>query len=363
MHIEQVQCHLLRLPLSRPVLSSGKGESEGEHLALLIVQLRMDDGPEGLGFAWTHRVGGRALHALAVDDLTPLFLNEDPLDHERLSVKASNHYQELGRRSLVARAYAAFDIALWDLKAKTAGVPLHKLLGGARPNVPAYASDVGWRWMSPKQVVEAAQPYLNQGLTGIKVHVGRTDPEEDAQRLTYIREALGEESWLGVDADRRYDFATALLMGEFLEEQGMDWFEEPIAALDLPGISRLAAKLQVPLALGQSLETVAEFLPFLKRGLGEIMQPSVMQLGGITGWLKAAALAELHHRHVVPAGLPEVTVQLGCGVQPVRMIPFNAWLTPLFEEPLRIEKGQILPPPGPGLGLTLRAEALVQFKS
>jgi L-talarate/galactarate dehydratase len=362
MHIEQVQCHLLRLPLSRPILTSGKGDAVAEHLALLVVQLRTNSGPEGLGFAWTHRVGGSALYALAVDDLAPLFSKEDPLDNERLSAKTSAHFQELGRKSLVARAYAAFDIALWDLKAKVTGLPLHKLLGGARPGVPAYAGDVGWRWMSPKQVVESAQPYLNRGLTGVKVHVGRTDPEEDAQRLTYIREALGEESWLGVDADRRYDLATALLMGEFLEEQGMDWFEEPIAPLDLPGISRLATKLQVPLALGQSLETAADFLPFLKRGLGEVMQPSVMQLGGITGWLKAASLAEVHHRHVVPAGLPEITVQLGCGVQAVRMISFNSWLEPIFNEPLQIEKGQVLPPAGPGLGLTLRPEALVQFK-
>lgn len=362
MRIDKVQCHLLRLPLSRPILSSSTSESPAEHLALLVVQLHTDHGPEGLGIAWTHRVGGRALHSFAHDDLAPLFVQEDPLDHERLSAKTEAHLQELARTSVVARAYAAFDIALWDLKGKIAGLPLYKLLGGARPGVPAYASDVGWRWMSPKQVVEAAQPYLNQGVAGVKVHVGRTDPEEDAHRLTYIREAMGEHGWLGVDADRRYDFGTALLMGEFLEENGMDWFEEPIAASDVPGISRLAAKLQVPLALGQSLDSAAQFLPFLERGVGDVMQPSVMQLGGITGWLKAASLAEVHHRHVVPAGLPEIAVQLGCGVQGVKMIPFSQWLAPLFSEPLRIEKGQVLPPSGPGLGLTLRPEALVQFK-
>lgn len=363
MHIDKVHCHLLRLPLSRPILSAGLNGSPGEHLALLVVQLHTDNGLEGLGIAWTHRVGGRSLHALAEDDLAPLFINEDPLDHERLSCKAEAHLQELARTSLVARAYAAFDIALWDLKGKFASLPLHKLLGGARAGVPAYGSDVGWRWMSPKQVVEAAQPYLNQGLAGLKVHVGRTDPEEDAHRLTYIREALGEHGWLGVDADRRYDFATALLMGEFLEENGMDWFEEPIAAADLPALGRLASKLQVPLALGQSIETAAQFLPFLERGVGDVLQPSVMQLGGITNWLKAATLAELHHRHVVPAGLPEITVHLGCGVPAVKMIPFSGWLAPLFQQTLKIENGQVLPPSGPGLGLTLRPEALLEFKS
>jgi L-alanine-DL-glutamate epimerase-like enolase superfamily enzyme len=362
MHIDKVHCHLLRLPLSRTILTPNKDGTQNEHLFVLVVQLQTDRGMEGLGVSWTHQVGGRALHALANDDLAPLFLNEDPLDHERLCAKADAHLREIGSTSLAARAYAAFDIALWDLKGKTAGLPLHKLLGGARSGIPAYASDVGWRWMSPKQVVEAAQSYLNQGLAGVKVHVGRTDPEEDAHRLTYIREALGEHGWLGVDADRRYDFATALLMGEFLEENGMDWFEEPIAAADLPGLSRLATKMQVPLALGQSFDSAAQFLPFLERGVGDVIQPSVMQLGGITGWLKAATLAELHHRPVVPAGLPEIAVQLGCAVSVVKMIPCCDWLAPLFRESLKIENGLVLPPSEPGLGLTLKSEALEQFK-
>ena len=359
MLIERVQTHLLRLPLARPILSA----TQPEQLAILIVQVLTKDGPEGLGFSWTHRVGGRAMLALADDDLTPLVVGEDAIDHVRLSAKIANHLGELPSTSLVGRAWAAFDIALWDLRAKAAGLPLHKFLGGARTSVPAYGADVGWRWMSPKQVVESAQPYLNKGMNGVKVHVGRLDPEEDAHRLTYIREALGEEGWLGVDADQRYDFATALLMGEFLEENGMDWFEEPIDAADLTGLGRLAAKTQVPLALGQSVASVSDFVPFLERGLGDVIQPSIMGLGGITNWLKAANLAEVHHRHIVPAGVPEIAVQLGCGVQGVRMIGHSEWLAPLFNETLRIEKGQLLPPDGPGLGLTLRAEAVKQFGS
>ncbi len=358
MRIEEAHCHLLRLPLSRPILSPDKPE----HLALLIVQLRTSNELEGLGLAWTHRLGGRALLALAQDDLTPLLLGEDPFDQVKIGGKFANQLQDLSTNGLAARAWAAFDTALWDLKARAAGVPLFKLLGGARSSVPGYAADVGWRWMSPKQVIESAQSYLNQGMAGLKVHVGRQDPEEDAHRLTYIREALGEHGWLGVDADRHYDFSTALLMAEFLEENGMDWFEEPIAATDLPGIARLQAKMQVPLALGQSLQTPADFLPFLERGLGDVIQPSVMQMGGISNWLTAASLAETHHRHIVPATLPEIGVHLGCAIQSVRMIPCYDWLTPIFAEPLRIEKGQIMPPDGPGLGLTLRDEVLDQFR-
>src|SRR5262249_35739254 len=176
-----------------------------------------DAGLHGLGFAYALEGGGRALHAVAADDLAPLVVGEDPLDHERIGAKVYRRLQAIGRRGLVAQAYAAGDPALWDLKGKAAGLPLYKLLGGARESAPVYASDTGWLWMSGAETVEASRPYLEQGMMGIKVKVGNSDPETDAERLREVREALGEDVWLGVDANQRYDSATALAMGRFFE--------------------------------------------------------------------------------------------------------------------------------------------------
>src|SRR5262245_34047745 len=219
MRITRIDCELLRVPLSRPRASPAEaGAGRLNHVMVLLVDLETDADLRGLGFAYTLQGSGRALHAVAVDDVAPLLAGEDPLDHERLRARAYWRLQTVGRRGLVQQAYSAFDVALWDLKGKAAGLPLYKLLGGARESAPAYGSDSAWLWVSVPASLEASRPYFDQGLMGVKVKVG-ADPEADADRLTQLREAVGDGVWLGVDANERYDYATALAMGHFFEEE------------------------------------------------------------------------------------------------------------------------------------------------
>jgi len=230
MRITQLESELLNIPLARPIAVSADAGSRVDTVFLLVVHVDTDSGHRGLGFAYALRVGGRALKAVAEDDLALALIGEDPLDHERLAAKVHTRFQGTGRVGLVAQAYSAVDLALWDLKGKVSGLPLYKLLGGARESTPTYAADAGWLWMSPEEIVEASRSYIDQGMMGIKVKVGNSDPEVDAERVTRIRDALGDDVWLGVDANQRYDFSTALSMGHFFEEEiGADWFEEPIS--------------------------------------------------------------------------------------------------------------------------------------
>src|SRR5262249_4901194 len=161
-------------------------------------------GLQGLGFAYALQGGGRAMRVVVEDDLTPLVVGEDPMDHERLWQKAYWGLQSVGRRGLVAQAYSAIDLALWDLKGKVAGLRLFKLLGGARDSAPAYGSDTGWLWMRPEEIIEASRPYIEQGLMGVKLKVGSPDAEADAERVRQVRDAFGENVWLAVDANQRY---------------------------------------------------------------------------------------------------------------------------------------------------------------
>jgi L-alanine-DL-glutamate epimerase-like enolase superfamily enzyme len=365
MKITALDSQLLRLPLTRPIALPSQGDRGGrlDHVFLLVVQLDTDAGHRGLGFAYALQGGGRALKALADDDLAPLVLGEDPLDHERLCIKAYWRLQSIGRRGLVAQAYSAVDLALWDLKGKVAGQPLYKLLGGARESAPAYAADIGWLWMSPEEIIEAARPYLDKGLMGLKVRVGGQDPETDADRLARIREALGEDIWLGVDANQRYDYATALSMGHFFEEEmGIDWFEEPVSCEDIDAHARLVEKLEVPIALGETLFGWDEFRNYLDRGAVDILQPDVTRLGGLTPWLKVATLASFHHRPLAPHLLPEVAVHLACGLPNVQTVEYMPWLFPAFTEPPAIVHGQVAPPSRPGLGLELQGDAIEKYR-
>lgn len=364
MKITQLESQLLRLPLARPVSaprSNGATVGRIDHVFLLVVHLDTDAGHRGIGFAYTFLGGARALQLVADEDLAPLLVGEDPLDHERLAGKVYWRLQGVGRRGLVQQAYSAVDLALWDIKGKAAGLPLYKLLGGARSSAPAYGADAGWLWMSPQDVVEAGRSYREQGLMGIKVRVGG-DPESDAERLEYIREGLGEDCWLAVDANQRYDYATALAMGHFFEEDlGVDWFEEPISCEDVDGHVRLSQHLEVPIALGETLYGLEEFERYLSKGAVEVVQPDVTRVGGLTNWLKVAQLTEQHHRPLAPHLMPEVAVHLACGLPGVQVVEYMPWFFPAFVDVPPLVNGQITPSSKPGLGLELSGEAVQKY--
>ncbi|HEY7327762.1 MAG TPA: mandelate racemase/muconate lactonizing enzyme family protein [Gemmataceae bacterium] len=364
MRITRVKSELLHVPLSRPRASPTEAATgRHNHIVVLLVQVHTDADLTGLGFAYALQGSGRAMLALVEDDLAPLVIDEDPLDHERLAMKVYWRLQTIGRRGLVQQAYSAIDLALWDLKGKAAGLPLYKLLGGARESAPVYGSDSAWLWMSPEQILDASRHYLDQGMMGIKVKVG-ADPEADAHRLTQLREALGDDVWLGVDANERYDYSTALAMGHFFEDEiGADWFEEPITCEDIEGHARLSSKLEIAIAGGEMLFGLDEFRSYLNRDAFAVVQPDVTRLGGLTGCLKVVALAEAHHRPVAPHLLPEVGVHLACGLSGVSSVEYMPWLYPLFRNPPRIEKGHLVPPPHPGLGLELDTDAVTKCRA
>jgi len=363
MKITEVNCQLLRVMPARPRASAEEQrQGRAAHVVTLIIELHTDTGLVGLGLAYALQGSGRGMLFTATDDIAPLMIGEDPLDHERLEAKAYWRLQGIGRRGLVPQAYSAFDLALWDLKGKAANLPLYKLLGGARESVPAYGSDTAWLYMKPGEIVKASQAYLDQGLMGIKVKVG-ADPGADAERVHALRQAWGDEIWLAVDANQRYDFGTALAMGRFFEDEiGVDWFEEPILCEDVQGHARLAERLEVPIAAGESLYHRDEFESYLKAKAIGIVQPDLTRLGGITPFLRVAALADLYHLPIAPHLMPEIAVHLGCGLPRVTCIEWMPWHAELFVDLPRFVQGKLTPMNRPGLGLELNRDAVAKYR-
>jgi L-alanine-DL-glutamate epimerase-like enolase superfamily enzyme len=216
--------------------------------------------------------------------------------------------------------------------------------------------------MNPREIVRASQAYLDQGLMGIKVKVG-ANPGEDAERVQTLRSAWGDDVWLAVDANQRYDYATALAMGRFYEEEiGVDWFEEPILCEDVAGHARLAERLEIPIAAGEMLFSRDEFEQYLRQDALGILQPDVTRLGGITPFLRVMALADAHHRPVAPHLMPEVAVHLGCGLPRITCVEWMPWFVELWQEPPQFVQGRLVPPARPGLGLNLNPDAVAKFK-
>jgi L-alanine-DL-glutamate epimerase-like enolase superfamily enzyme len=361
--ITSVRTELLRLPLARPVLSGSCRESGAlDSVFILVTRVATGQGPEGLGFAYFLQGGARAARVLVEEDLAPTLLGEDPLDHERLWQKLYGRVQSVGRRGLVMQAQSALDLALWDLKGKVAGLPLHKLLGGARASAPVYGSDGGWLWMPVEEMVAQAREYLAQGMMGTKLKVGHEDPLVDLRRVEAVRRALGDDAWIAVDANQSWDHATALRTGREFELLGCAWFEEPMSCEDAAGHARLAAALDIPIALGETLQSRWEVQDYLLRDAVDVVQPDITRIGGLTECLKAAQFAEAMRRPVWPHLMMEVSIQLACGLPGVGAIEYMPWLSAAFVEGPRIEQGRMLPPEGPGLGLEISPAAAREFR-
>jgi len=359
MLISQVKVDLLRLPLARPralPLSDAvdAGVPVPDSLTVLLVHLATDAGLTGLGFGYS-MAPGRTLRAAVEDNLAPLVVGADPLEHERI-------YQRLPV-DCPSVARAAVDLAVWDLKGKSAGMPLWRLFGGARDAAPVYAAETAWPWMNGEQILSAYEPFHARGVNGLRVAVGTRDPETDARRLQSVRDHVGLDDWFGVSANHAYDSATALAMGRFLEEElDADWFEDPVAAGDAAGLARLADKLELPVAMGGSFTRASDFARWTADTAAGVLRPDIMRLGGLTPVLKVIALAELFARPVVPVLSPEVGMHLACGLPGVRAVDFVSWLEPLWQHSPQIGDGLIQAPTGAGLGLTLNSEAVAKFR-
>lgn len=320
-----------------------------------VAEVKTDEGIEGLGYAWSIGGGGRAMLTVLKEDLAPVLIGQDPLDHERLWEALYWKAQGYGRHGLAIQAQSALDLALWDMKGKAAGMPLYKLLGGLRETAPVYGSDGGWMNMSVEEIVVAAKEYLDLGMRGIKLKVGHDDPQIDLDRVRQIRQALGADVWIAVDANQKWDFPTALRMGREFEQLGCIWYEEPMICEDVEGHARLAEKLDIPIALGETLASRWEIDHFLRADAVDVVQPDLTRIGGITEFLKIAAMSGAKNRVVEPHLMMEASVHLACGVPGVVGLEYMPWLTAAFTEAPRLIDGQLQAPQSPGLGLEISA--------
>ncbi|MEM8952029.1 MAG: mandelate racemase/muconate lactonizing enzyme family protein, partial [Pseudomonadota bacterium] len=345
MKIVDVNAELLRLPLPRPMLSGSSGGAGGKpvtHINMPIVSVTTESGHSGMGFAWNLMGGGGAAKTLIADDIAPLLLGQDALDHERLWRLIYRKLQSVGRAGLVTQVQAAVDLALWDIKGKAAGLPVWKLLGGMREQAPVYGSDGGWLYMSVDEMMDQFDGYLRQGMFGVKMKVGHPDPEADIERVAEVRKRLGKTPWLAVDANQQWDYERAVRAGRAFEKLGVAWLEEPLICEDIVGHARLVEKLDIPIALGETLASRFEFAAYIRAGAVDTLQPDVIRAGGITECAKIAHLADINGRAVAFHHVMEVSIHLVCGLLAEGPIEYMPWIAAAFEEGPEIREGRML---------------------
>ncbi|GAA3641329.1 L-talarate/galactarate dehydratase [Kineosporia mesophila] len=345
----------LRTPISDAKVLTGRQRPMTE-VVFLFAEITTAGGHEGIGFSYSKRAGGPGQFAHA-QEIAPVLIGEDPSDIGRLWTKLSWAGASVGRSGLATQAIAAFDVCLWDLKARRAGLSVAKLLGAHRDSVRTYNTSGGFLHTPVEQVIENAKASVASGIGGIKLKVGQPDWRTDIARVTAVREALGEDVPLMVDANQQWDRATAMRMGRVLEEFGLVWIEEPLDAYDAQGHADLARSLDTPIATGEMLTSVAEHVRLIDLGASDIVQPDAPRVGGITQFQKLAAYAEHRQLDLAPHFAMEIHLHLAAAYPLEPWVEHFDWLEPLFEESLVTNGGRMRVSERPGLGITLTGQA------
>ncbi|MEV4597955.1 mandelate racemase/muconate lactonizing enzyme family protein [Amycolatopsis sp. NPDC049253] len=324
----------------------------------VFVELATADGGTGLGYSYTIGTGGTAVLALLRDHLLPRLVGQDSRRIEAIwhDLFASTRATSVG--ALTSLALAAVDTALWDLRCRRAGEPLWRVAGGFAPRVPLYDTEGGWLHLSTDELVAGARRSAAEGWGGVKVKVGKPTAHEDLERLLAVRQAVGPRFDLMVDANQSLTAAEAIRRARAFEAVDLFWFEEPLPADDVSGHVRLSAATPIPVAVGESLYSLAQFRDYLHRGAASIVQVDVARVGGITPWLKVAHLAEAFDVQVCPHFLMELHVSLTAAIPNGRYVEHIPQLRAITTAEMTISGGHAVAPETPGLGIAWNRDAM-----
>jgi D-galactarolactone cycloisomerase len=374
MRIRDVVTHVLEAPLERPFSWSFSGT---DRRTALIVEIVAEDGAVGFGECY----GPARPNAAVVAAMRPLLLGRDPLATEALWERLYDQFRDHGQRGLVVQALSGIDIALWDLKGKLLGQPIHRLMGGPlRERIRAYATGLYRRPEGQAQayLAEEAEGYAAEGFSAVKLKIG-FGLEEDLRNARAVRRAIGPGVELMVDANHGYSVIEAIRLGRRLEPLEVGWLEEPIIPEDIEGYAEVRERQPIPVAGGECAFTRHDFKTLLTRRALDIAQPDTCAAGGLSECKKIADMAMAFGVRYVPH-VWGTGVALAAALQLLAVLPRtpprNEPLEPVLEldrtehairdailvEPIRHVQGWVQVPTGPGLGIEIDRAGLDRFR-
>jgi L-alanine-DL-glutamate epimerase-like enolase superfamily enzyme len=357
--IVRVEARLVRVPVDPP---RGDAIQKFDALELPIVEIVDRAGHRGTGFGYTIGTGGTAILALLQDEVVPHMIGADSRKIVQIIERRRKSIHALTPGCVASTALAAIDVALWDLAAVRAGVPLYLFLGGAQDRVRVYNTHVGWLDRGLDEMIALCREAVNRdGFTALKLKVGKPDPEEDRERVAKVREAVGRATTLMVDANQSWTIDQAIGRIHRLEPYDLYWVEEPLEATDLGGFERLGQHIATARAGGESLYSPAAFHDAIRRQALDILQPDVARVGGITNAMTVCRLAGAANLPVAPHVSPELSITVAAAVANSVFVEYVPQMEPVLKRPLLRRDGYGIPFDNPGHGIEFDPAALERF--
>jgi mandelate racemase len=327
---------------------------------LLLIDLETEEGVTGRSYLWCYFAAAMPAIAKILEEVARVVEGERiaPAD---LWSKLAERFALIGVQGIVRMAMAGFDVAAWDALAIAAGWPLATLIGSSPKRIPAYNS-CGLGLMAPREVADEAEKLLARGFRAVKLRLGYPTLAEDLAALHAVKKRLGSDIAVMVDYNQALSLAQALERGRALDQEGIYWLEEPIRHDDYAGNATLVRELKTPIQIGENFSESSAMAVALAAGAADYVMPDLERIGGVTGWLRAAALAATHRIAMSSHLFPEVSAHLLAATPTAHFLEYMDWADKILAEPLEIVDGFAVVPQRPGNGLTWDAKAVKKYR-
>jgi len=357
LHLRGVTCTAVEMPL-RYVL--GTSAATVRAAPLLLVDVHTEEGVDGHAYVFCYRRSGARPIADMIEDAVEMIRGE-VIAPVSMASKLQRRFALIGVTGIVRMALSALDMALWDAMAIAAGVPLSTYLGGASRPIPAYNS-CGLGLMSPQAAADEAEKLLEGGMQAVKLRLGHATLAEDLAVTRAVRSRLSDNVQLMVDYNQALSRVEAIDRGRALQSEGVSWLEEPIRHDDLPGNADIARSLDLRVQIGENFDGPKDMLRALQAKACDLVMPDVARIGGVTGWLHAAGIAEAHGIPMSSHLMPEVSAQLLAVTPTCHWLEYVDWTDAIAAEPVKIVNGHWPASAKPGSGLAWDAEKVARHR-
>ncbi|MBI9057571.1 MAG: mandelate racemase/muconate lactonizing enzyme family protein [Labilibaculum sp.] len=354
--IQNYSVYSAKAKLEKPISDATHTLTE---ISFIVLRIQTKNGIIGESYLLSFQYSPLAIIG-ALKDVGEMILGEQVHDTLKVFEKVNNSNEYFGNEGINRWAQSAYNIAMWDAWCKTLKQPIWKVLGTSRNEVPIYGSG-GWISYSVEELIDEVTDYKSRGFKAVKIKVGKPDWKEDLERLKLVREAVGNDIGIMMDANQGMDVPSSLQLATAAKELNIHWFEEPINHTDFQGFQSLKQQAGISLAMGEREYSSLPLRELLQRNAIDIWQPDILRIGGVEAWRDSAALAASFNIPVLPHYYKDYDIPLLCTIPNGAGAESFDWIDPLIDHPLSIVNGMASPHNRPGWGFSFKDECLTQL--